>query len=94
MFSVAEVIVDSKEKPWKNTGNSSFELSIKTTETFRIARMYADRGEEFTFTLTKPKVIEEEYEVIYMSSYDSLLVGSPRKFWNPFGRNQQNSVVE
>ena len=42
------------------------------------------------YTVRGPKPVEEEYEVIYMNAVNSLMVGQPRKFWNPFSREQPN----
>ena len=35
-----------------------------------------------------PQTVIEDYDVIYMSQYESLFVGKTRKIWNPFSRKQ------
>lgn len=37
-----------------------------------------------------PQTVIEDYDVIYMSQYESLFVGKERKIWNPFSRKQKN----
>jgi len=66
--------------------NPSFALSIKSLESFRLRRKYEGKGEKFMTITTVPQTVYEEYDVIYMSQYETLLVGKEWKIWNPFKR--------
>lgn len=92
---MADVEVNPKTSPWKDAGNASYALSIKNLESFRLARKYADRGEQFIQITTVPQTVYEEYDIIYMSQYESLLVGESKwNIWNPFRRNPKKSEVD
>lgn len=88
MFQVAEVEVNPKNSSGKTPANASYSLSVKNTESYRLARRYAGQNETFISIVTVPQTIYEEYDIIYMNQYDSLLVGKERKIWNPFSKRE------
>lgn len=92
MFQVADVEVKPKVSP--QSTNASFALSMKSQESFRLARQYKDKGETFVSIVTMPQTVIEDYDVIYMSQYESLFVGRERKIWNPFSRSENNEAEE
>lgn len=57
MFQIADFVIDSKNSPWNQSASASFELSVKNSETFRIAREYEDKGDEFEYVMKKPKSV-------------------------------------
>jgi hypothetical protein len=57
MFQIADIVIESRNKPWNQSASASFELSVKNSETFRVARQYEDKGDEFKYVMKKPKSV-------------------------------------
>ena len=96
MFQVAEVVVNEYQN---STGpaNASYSMSVKNTESYRLARRYANQEDNKVSVVAMPQSVIEEYDIIYMNEYDSLIVGKERHIWNPFDKSVESEgeiVVE
>lgn len=92
MFQVANVEVESKSSSVgnKEAASASFALSVKNTESYRLARRYDNQEKSQVSVVAMPQAVLEEYDIIYMNEYDSLIVGKERHIWNPFDKSAES----